>query len=63
MDPKVFPEPETLKPERFLDPEGQLCRNEQWVPFSMGKSTKDTMTLYCFNPRGGFLESWGMPIS
>ena len=47
MDSKVFPEPETLKPERFLDSDGQLCRNDQWIPFSMGKSIKNTIKL-CF---------------
>ena len=36
-DPEVFPDPKVLKPERFLDDEGQATRHEHWVPFSMGK--------------------------
>ena len=36
-DPKVFPEPDKLKPERFIDDDGQLRRVEQWAPFSMGR--------------------------
>ena len=37
-DPEVFPEPDILKPERFLDDEGKQTRPEQWIPFSMGES-------------------------
>ena len=35
-DPKVWPEPNRFKPERFLDKDGTLCKNEHLIPFSMG---------------------------
>ncbi len=36
-DEKVWPEPNELKPERFLDEEGQFVKKQEWIPFSMGK--------------------------
>ena len=38
MDPVEFPEPQKFKPERFLSPDGQsLKRNNYLVPFGIGK--------------------------
>jgi len=37
MDPEFWPEPEVLRPERFIKDDGTLDRPEQWVPFSMGR--------------------------
>ncbi|CAI2352587.1 unnamed protein product [Caenorhabditis sp. 36 PRJEB53466] len=36
-DEKVFPEPYTFNPDRFMDARGKLRRVEQLVPFSVGK--------------------------
>ncbi|PAA89612.1 hypothetical protein BOX15_Mlig026100g2 [Macrostomum lignano] len=36
-DPRVFPEPEKFKPERYLDAEGRFSPNESVVPFGSGK--------------------------
>jgi cytochrome P450 len=37
-DPKVFPEPDTFKPERFLDSNGKYLstRPQGFIPFGMG---------------------------
>ena len=37
MDPIQFPEPEKYRPERFLDQDGNILRNEYLVPFGIGK--------------------------
>ena len=38
MDPTAFPQPETFKPERFLDSTGQqLLKSDYFVPFGIGK--------------------------
>ena len=37
MDPEVFPSPETFQPERFIDENGKFKKNEQVVPFGVGK--------------------------
>lgn len=37
MDPEIFPEPEKLKPERFLDAEGKYHRPKEYTPLGMGK--------------------------
>ena len=36
-DPTVFTEPRTFKPERFIDENGNICKNENFVPFGIGK--------------------------
>ncbi|KAI6206174.1 hypothetical protein M3Y94_00877300 [Aphelenchoides besseyi] len=36
-DPKIFPEPEKFKPERFVDSEGKLKKIDELIPFSLGK--------------------------
>ncbi|PIK49672.1 putative cytochrome P450 2H2-like isoform X2 [Apostichopus japonicus] len=36
MDPEIFPEPEKLKPERFLDAEGNYHRPKEYTPLGMG---------------------------
>lgn len=45
-DPKVWSDPMTFKPERFLDSEGRRVKPEQWVPFSMGKSSINTRAIF-----------------
>ena len=37
MDPEVFPSPEIFQPERFIDENGKYKKNEQVVPFGIGK--------------------------
>ncbi|CAJ0575854.1 unnamed protein product, partial [Mesorhabditis spiculigera] len=36
-DERVFPDPYTFKPERFINSDGSLKRYEELVPFSVGK--------------------------
>ena len=36
-DPEYWPEPETFKPERFLDDSGKVIKEERFVPFGVGK--------------------------
>ena len=36
-DPVEFPEPKSFKPERFLDQDGIIKKNEYFVPFGIGK--------------------------
>ncbi len=36
-DPVTFPEPEVLKPERFLDENGQFVSHDNLIQFSLGK--------------------------
>ena len=37
-DPVLFPEPDIVKPERHLDTEGNLIRNEVLTTFGVGES-------------------------
>ncbi|XP_046573676.1 cytochrome P450 2J4-like [Haliotis rubra] len=36
-DPDVWRDPETFRPERFLDDSGNVCRDEAVIPFFMGR--------------------------
>jgi len=36
-DPDHWEDPNTFKPERFLDPEGKLLRHDRFLPFGLGK--------------------------
>ncbi|EFX62803.1 hypothetical protein DAPPUDRAFT_67675, partial [Daphnia pulex] len=36
-DPTAWEEPETFRPERHLDQEGKLIKNDAYIPFGLGK--------------------------
>ena len=36
-NPEVFPDPETFKPERFLNSDGKFVKHEHVAQFSIGK--------------------------
>lgn len=37
MDPEIFPDPKSFRPERFLDESGSLRKSEELIPFGLGK--------------------------
>ena len=37
QDPEVWGDPENFRPERFIGPDGQVTRPEEFIPFSIGK--------------------------
>ncbi|EFO94804.1 CRE-CYP-33C12 protein [Caenorhabditis remanei] len=37
LDEKIFPEPYTFNPNRFIDENGKLKKIEELIPFSVGK--------------------------
>ncbi|XP_065352109.1 methyl farnesoate epoxidase-like [Cloeon dipterum] len=37
MEPKIWSDPENFRPERFLNDEGRLLKQESLVPFGLGK--------------------------
>ena len=39
MDPKLWPEPDHFKPERFLDDDGKVIRRAELIPFSVGEES------------------------
>jgi hypothetical protein len=41
MDPNVWNEPDSFKPDRFLDKDGQVMHKEKVIAFSLGMSTPD----------------------
>ncbi|KAL8615097.1 hypothetical protein ACOMHN_009173 [Nucella lapillus] len=36
-DPDVWGDPENFRPERFIGPDGQLMKPDEFIPFSMGR--------------------------
>lgn len=36
-DPTIWPEPNSFKPERFLDSDGAVCIPKEFLPFSIGR--------------------------
>ena len=36
-DKNYWKDPETFRPERFIDSDGQFIRDDRCVPFSLGK--------------------------
>ncbi|GAB6030770.1 hypothetical protein CHUAL_007619 [Chamberlinius hualienensis] len=36
-DPKIWGDPDTFRPERFIGPDGKLTKTEYVIPFSVGK--------------------------
>ena len=39
QDPEVWGDPENFRPERFIGPDGKVTRPEEFIPFSIGKSS------------------------
>jgi methyl farnesoate epoxidase/farnesoate epoxidase len=37
LDPEYWGDPEVFRPERFLDSEGNLVKEERFIPFGLGK--------------------------
>lgn len=44
QDPDLYPHPDKFKPERFLDDAGKLVRPKHFLPFSIGKHVRVTIT-------------------
>ena len=44
-DPTAWEDPETFLPERHLDEDGKLIKNDAHIPFGLGISTIDDMHL------------------
>ena len=40
-DAKVWGDPENFRPERFISPDGKAKREDELIPFSMGKIRQD----------------------
>ena len=50
QDPEVWGDPDNFRPERFIGPDGKLQRQEELIPFSMGRDdfiTKSTIVMMC----------------
>lgn len=44
-DPAHWENPGEFRPERFLTPDGKVLKDEQWIPFSLGKSNESVPCL------------------
>ena len=38
-DPEIWGDPENFRPERFIGPDGKLTRPDEFIPFSIGKTS------------------------
>ena len=56
-DPNVWKDPEQFRPERFLDRNGDVCRPQEYIPFSVGKLTNGCKNLMSF-PRFHIAITW-----
>lgn len=45
MNEDIFPDPERFDPHRFLDEDGNLCRNDYFMPFQTGTISKNTIDI------------------
>ena len=45
-DPSYWSDPQTLKPERFLDDDGKVQKDERWIPFGMGEYFNKLICVY-----------------
>ena len=46
-DPNVWEDPYRFNPERFLDAEGKVCKDERLIPFSMGELKDGILFFVC----------------
>ena len=46
-DPKLFPNPDTFDPERFLDDCGSVINSNLVIPWSIGEP-------FCYHPLGAY---------
>ena len=44
FSPEFFPDPKKFKPERWLDENNKIIKDEHWIPFGFGK-----FSFYLFN--------------